>query len=50
MNEKAYKTMSMAGAATIAAGIVMIVAGIAAGVITVVSGASLIRGKRGLTF
>lgn len=50
MNEKAYKTMSSAGAASIAAGIVMAVVGIAAGVIAIVCGARLLKDKKGLTF
>ena len=50
MNEKAYKTMSFAGAAGIATGIVMIAVAIAAGVIMIVSGARLLKDKKGLTF
>ncbi|BDF03906.1 hypothetical protein [[Clostridium] hylemonae] len=50
MSEKAYKTMSFAGAAGIVTGIVVLVAGIAAGVIMIVSGARLLKDKKGLTF
>lgn len=44
MNEKAYKAMSLAGAANIAVGIVILVVGIAAGVIAIVTG--LVSRKR----
>lgn len=50
MNEKAYKTMSIAGAAGIAVGIVIVVVGVAAGVVAIVSGARLLKDKKGLTF
>ena len=50
MNEKAYKAMSLAGAANIAVGIVILVVGIAAGVIVIVTGARLQKEKKGLTF
>ena len=51
MNEKAYKAMSIVGAANIAVGIVILVVGIAAGVmIAIVSGAKLQKEKQGLTF
>ena len=50
MNEKAYKAMSLAGAANIAVGIVILVVGIAAGVIAIVMGARLQKEKKGLTF
>ena len=50
MNEKAYKAMSLAGAANIAVGIVILVVGIAAGVIAIVTGARLQKEKTGLTF
>jgi len=46
MNEKAYKTMSLAGAA----GITVMVTGVAAGIISIVSGAKLLKDKKGLTF
>ena len=47
MNEKAYKTMSLAGAAGIT---VVMVTGVAAGIISIVSGAKLLKDKKGLTF
>lgn len=50
MNEKAYKTMGVAGAAGLAAGIVMIAVGLAAGIVAVVSAVRLIRDRKGLTF
>lgn len=50
MNERAYKTMHMAGAANIAIGIVTLVIGTAVGIIAIVSGAKLLKDKKGLTF
>ena len=50
MNEKAYKAMSIVGAANIAVGIVILVVGVAAGVIAIGSGAKLQKEKQGLTF
>ena len=50
MNEKAYKSMSFAGVAVVAIGIIMIVAGVATGIVAIVSGARLLKDKRGLTF
>ncbi|MEZ3437185.1 MAG: hypothetical protein K1W34_21785 [Lachnospiraceae bacterium] len=50
MNEKAYKSMSFAGASGIAIGIIMIVTGVASGIIAIVGGARLLRDKKGLTF
>ena len=50
MNEKAYKAMSLAGAANIAVGIVILVVGIAAGVIAIVTGACIQKEKKGFTF
>lgn len=50
MNEKAYKTMGITGAAGIAVGIVALVTGITVGVISVVSGAKLLKDRKGLTF
>ena len=49
MNEKAYKTMSLA-AAGITVGIIVMVTGVAAGIISIVSGAKLLKDKKGLTF
>lgn len=50
MNERAYKAMSIAGAANIAVGIIVAVVGITTGVIAIVCGARLIKEKKGLTF
>ena len=50
MNEKAFKTMSMAGVSNIAIGIIIAVVGLAAGVLTIVSGARLIKDKKGRPF
>lgn len=48
--ERAYKTMTSAGGANIALGIIMVVAGIASGVITIVNGARLLKHRREITF
>ncbi|MGN1167477.1 MAG: hypothetical protein ACI4S2_13735 [Lachnospiraceae bacterium] len=50
MNEKAYKTMHITGAASVAIGIVTLVVGTAVGIIAIVSGAKLLKDKKGLTF
>ena len=50
MNEKAYKSMTMAGVSNIAVGIIISVIGIAAGVLSIVTGARLLKDKKGLTF
>ncbi|MBC5742329.1 hypothetical protein FMM74_001705 [Lachnospiraceae bacterium MD308] len=50
MNEQAYKTMGLTGAASIAIGIVTLVMGITVGVIAVISGAKLLKDRKGLTF
>lgn len=50
MNEKAYKSMSFAGTASITIGIIVAVVGVATGVIAIISGARLLKDKRGLTF
>lgn len=50
MNEKAYRTMTLTGAANIVIGVVSIVAGAAVGVLALVSGAKLLKAKKGLTF
>lgn len=50
MNEKAFKTMTLAGISNIAVGIIIAVIGVAAGVMTIVTGARLIKDKKGLTF
>ncbi len=48
--ERIYRTMNNAGAANIAAGIVIMTVGIAAGIITIVSGAILLKRKSEITF
>ncbi|GAA0802985.1 hypothetical protein GCM10008910_35390 [Faecalicatena orotica] len=48
--EKAYKTMSTAGAGSIVLGIIMIVTGVAAGIITIINGARLLKNKNEITF
>jgi hypothetical protein len=50
MNEKAFKTMGITGAAGIAIGIVMIVVGVTTGVIAIVCGGRLLKNKEGLMF
>lgn len=50
MNEKAYKSMSFAGAANITIGIIMAVVGVATGIVAIISGARLLKDKKGLTF
>ena len=48
--EKACKTMTSSGAANIAAGIVVIVAGVAAGVLTIINGARLLKNRNEIIF
>ena len=50
MNEKVYRSMSLAGACNIAVGIVILVIGIAAGVMDIVSGAGLLKTKKNIMF
>ena len=50
MNEKIYKSMGAAGAASVAVGIIVTVPGIAAGVIAIVFGTKLIKDRKDLTF
>lgn len=50
VTERAYKIMGNAGAANLAIGIIMIIAGVTSGVILLISGANLFRAKKGLTF
>ncbi len=50
MNEKAFKTMGLSGAAGITVGIIMIVVGVTTGIISIVSGAKLLKDKKGLIF
>ena len=48
MNEKVYRSMSLAGACNIAVGIVTLVTGIASGILLIVSGANLLKKKKGI--
>lgn len=50
MSEKAYRTMSQAGAANIAVGIIVLVTGLATGVLMIVQGGRLLKNKSDLTF
>ena len=50
MSEKAYKTMTGAGAANIVIGIIALVTGIVTGVLLIVQGGRLLKNKSGLTF
>ena len=50
MNERAYKTMQITGAASVALGIVTLVVGTAVGIIAIISGAKLLKDKKGLIF
>ncbi len=50
MNERAFKSMSLAGISNVVVGIILIVVGLAAGIMTIVSGVRLIKDKKGLTF
>ena len=45
MNEKVYKTMTGAGAGSIAVGIVVLVTGIVSGILMIVNGARLLKRK-----
>ncbi len=48
--EKIYKTMRYTGAGSIAAGIIILVAGIVVGVISIINGSLLLKRKNELTF
>lgn len=48
--EKAYKTMTNAGAGSIAVGIIILVTGIAAGIVAIVGGAKLLKHRNEITF
>lgn len=50
MNEKTYKTMSLAGGGNIAVGIIVLVTGLAAGAVMIVTGARLLKRKSDLIF
>ena len=45
MNEKLYKTVSGAGAGSLALGIITLVTGIVTGILMIVNGARLLKGK-----
>ena len=44
--EHSYKTMTNAGAASIAAGVAIVIAGLGAGIVMIVTGAKLLLRKR----
>lgn len=44
-NEKTYKTMSSAGAAALALGIITLVTGVVTGILMIVNGARLLKRK-----
>jgi hypothetical protein len=48
--ERAFKTMTSAGASNIVLGIIMVTVGIATGVITIVNGARLLKHRGEITF
>ncbi len=48
--EKLYKAVRNTGAANIAIGVIMIVAGVSTGVIAIVSGANLLKKKSEIVF
>lgn len=50
MGEKTYKTLSVAGAGSIALGIVILVVGVVAGILSIVAGASVLRQKTRMMF
>ena len=50
MEEKAFKSMGLVGASSIAIGIVVIGIGIGAGVIGIIGGTSLLKNRKELTF
>mgnify|MGYP004458625341 FL=1 len=50
MNEKVYRTMSLAGACNIAVGIVILAVGAAAGIMAIVAGAGLLKAKKNIMF
>lgn len=50
MNEKTYKTMTVAGAGNIAIGVVVLVCGIVCGILTIVNGAKMLKRKSDIIF
>lgn len=50
MEEKAFKSMGLIGAGSIAIGIVVLVTGIVTGILGIIGGARLLRNRKELTF
>lgn len=50
MNEKTYKTMTVAGAGNIAIGVVMLVCGIVCGILSIINGANMLKRKSDIIF
>ncbi len=50
MNEKIYKTISIAGAGSIAVGVVALVTGVVTGVLSIVCGSVLLKRRKDVTF
>lgn len=50
MNEKIFKVMGLAGASSIAVGIVVVVVGVATGVVNIVAGCLLLKRRKNVTF
>ena len=50
MDEKTFKTITNAGAGSLAIGIITLVTGITAGILLVVNGAKLLRSRRKVVF
>ncbi len=48
--EKIYKTMQRTGACSIAAGVIILVAGVTVGIVSIVSGSLLLKRKGEITF
>ncbi len=48
MNEKVYRTMSITGAADLAAGIITIVVGVTVGVIAIINGSRLLSERKNI--
>lgn len=50
MGEKTYKVLNVAGAGSIALGIVMLVTGVVTGILAIVTGAALLKQKSRIMF
>ncbi|MBR6365120.1 MAG: hypothetical protein IKS10_03345 [Lachnospiraceae bacterium] len=50
MGEKLYRSLTASGAANIAVGIIIIVAGVATGVVAIVNGARMLINRKTITF